>query len=293
MFTKIHDGIWASMKRKDVSQAGRLMFIYLFSNVHRNIIGLYHLPLEYVSADLGEPLVKIKATVKELLDKGLIVYDYDTNYVLVRGYLEHNPLINTNAVKSAVEKVREVPDTLILQDFLTVLEQLSNSYGTVIQTVAERLANKEDRRKKIEDRRNKKEDKDEGSGSSNNSVRTENPNEDVSRVMTFYMDKINTSPSSVSCQELLGYVPILSADVVIKAMSIALDEHKPQWSYIRGILRSWAAQDVKSLSDVQRLQDERDAGKARQEKFKNGGGNNAGTDKDKWGDLEITKLGGE
>ncbi|NLH02510.1 MAG: DnaD domain protein [Clostridiales bacterium] len=135
------------------------------------------------------------------------------------------------------------------------------------------------------------------SSCSNNSARTregKEPDEDVSRVMDYYMDKINATPSSASCEELLNYIPILGADVVIKAMSIALDEHKPQWSYIRGILRSWTAQGVKSLVDVQRLQNELDASKIPRDKPKNGGNmnaGNAGNDKNQWSTLNITKLG--
>ncbi len=60
----------------------------------------------------------------------------------------------------------------------------------------------------------------------------------------------------------MAYIPILGKDVVIKAMSVAQDEGKRQWSYIRAILQSWVSRGVKSLLDVQRIEDERDQAKA-------------------------------
>jgi hypothetical protein len=140
MYAKIHDSIWRSLKHKKISPLGKTIFIYLCSCTHHNIIGFYHLPLAYISSDLGEQLDDINATVKELLANGLINYDYDNEVVLVKGFLEHNTLVNTNAEKSAVIKVCELPDTPLLQEFLTVLEQLANRYETVILTVEQRLA---------------------------------------------------------------------------------------------------------------------------------------------------------
>lgn len=139
MYAKIHDGIWQSLKRKQISSFGKELFIYFFSCPHHNIVGLYRMPLEYVASDLGEPLEKVKATVAELLANGLITYDVTAEVLLVNGFLEHNPLVNTNAEKSAISRLSEVPDTPLFCDLLTILERFPNSYGTVKATVTQRL----------------------------------------------------------------------------------------------------------------------------------------------------------
>lgn len=144
MYSKTHDGIWQSLKIKEVSQLGKLVFIYLFSCPHRNIIGMYRLPLEYIATDIGEPLPKVKATVSELLEKGLIAYDFSTEIVLVKGFLEHNPLANSNTIKCAVTKFNELQKSPIFNDFLTVLLRLPNRYETLIQTVRVLVSNKEE-----------------------------------------------------------------------------------------------------------------------------------------------------
>lgn len=98
-------------------------------------------------------------------------------------------------------------------------------------------------------------------------VQGENP--ELARVMTLYMDKICASPSSGSIQELIAYTGTLGADAVCHAMEIAIDNGKRSWSYVRGILRSYAAAGVKSLDDVQRMEQEHDKSKPPKAKSRN------------------------
>lgn len=100
------------------------------------------------------------------------------------------------------------------------------------------------------------EDKDVGTESKGTGVQGENP--ELGKVMTLYMDKVCASPSSGCTQELIAYTEQLTGEVVCHAIYIALDEGKRSWSYIRGILRSYAAGGVKSLEDVQRMEQEHD-----------------------------------
>jgi len=84
---------------------------------------------------------------------------------------------------------------------------------------------------------------------------TNRKEQELARVMRHYMDRINPSPSPMSLDALKNYTEQLSADVVIYAIDIARDEKKTYWSYIQAILRRYASADVKSLADVQALED--------------------------------------
>ncbi len=73
----------------------------------------------------------------------------------------------------------------------------------------------------------------------------------LAKVMTLYMDRVQSLPSP-SCVDLLkGYTAELSADVVCHAIESALDDNKRQWSYIQGILRRYSAEGLTSLEAVQ------------------------------------------
>ena len=76
-------------------------------------------------------------------------------------------------------------------------------------------------------------------------------NADLSRVMTLYMDRVQSMPSP-SCVDLLeSYTVELGADVVCHAIERALDDNKRSWSYIQGILRRYSAEGLTSLEAVQ------------------------------------------
>jgi DnaD and phage-associated domain len=104
------------------------------------------------------------------------------------------------------------------------------------------------------------EDEDESSGGY---AETTDARAELSRVMTLYMDKIVPMPSPMSIDLLKSYTEDLGADVVCRAIEIAIDENARKWSYIRAILQNWTQEGVRSLDDVERLQAQRIASKNR------------------------------
>ena len=91
-----------------------------------------------------------------------------------------------------------------------------------------------------------------GDGASNAS----NPFPRKSEALAYYCQRINPTPSAECLALLEHFETEMGTDVCKLAMDRALDNQSPRWSYIRGILRSWSADGVKCLSDVQAL-DER------------------------------------
>lgn len=86
---------------------------------------------------------------------------------------------------------------------------------------------------------------------------TEEPPNDLGRVMTFYQNRINTAPSPMCLDLLKSYTESLGADVVIRACEIAIDERKTNWSYIKGILQNCERMGIHSLADFQRADEDR------------------------------------
>ncbi|MGM9563748.1 MAG: DUF6291 domain-containing protein [Faecousia sp.] len=93
----------------------------------------------------------------------------------------------------------------------------------------------------------------------------------LAKVMTAYMDRINPTPSQICVDELTGFARELGADVCIHAMSVALDEKKTQWSYIRAILRGYRDDGVRCIADIQTREEKRGKNRAREPDRKNGG----------------------
>lgn len=93
----------------------------------------------------------------------------------------------------------------------------------------------------------------------------------IAKVMSAYMDRINPTPSQICVDELSGFARELGAEVCIHAMSVALDEKKTQWSYIRAILRGYRDDGVRCLADIQAREEKRGRNRAREPNRKHDG----------------------
>ena len=79
---------------------------------------------------------------------------------------------------------------------------------------------------------------------------------DLAKVFDYFLDRVDPMPSSSCTEDLKAYTENMGADVVIHACEVARDAKGVQagWSYIRGILRRYAENKVKSMEDVLRLE---------------------------------------
>jgi len=123
MYTKIESLIWKDKKFNELSNTSKLIFVYLLTTPHRNIIGLYYLPLDYLKFDLGLDKGFSKGFSK-LLENGFIEYDEDTNMILVKKFLKYNPLENKNQVTSAINRANDLPPTYLMLSLIEHLQQV-------------------------------------------------------------------------------------------------------------------------------------------------------------------------
>lgn len=77
--------------------------------------------------------------------------------------------------------------------------------------------------------------------------------QDLGTVMSFYMDKINASPSPIIVDDIQHFLSDdnFPPDVITHAMGIAIDERTTKWSYIKGILNRYKRDGLLTLQDVQ------------------------------------------
>lgn len=80
----------------------------------------------------------------------------------------------------------------------------------------------------------------------------------VAAVMTAYMDRINPNVSEQLVAEMIGFLQVMGQECCLRAIQIAQDERKTQWSYVRGILRSKQSQGVRCLADWDAIEEQRE-----------------------------------
>ena len=100
----------------------KLLAVYLLTTRHRTLEGLFVLPPQYVSADIGWPLRRVKDMLAKLEEAGFIRFDEKTNLLLIRNALRYQQPDSRNVQKAVIARVRNLPDN---QELLTEFIALS------------------------------------------------------------------------------------------------------------------------------------------------------------------------
>ncbi|MBM6919207.1 hypothetical protein [Intestinimonas butyriciproducens] len=139
MYTKIDQGLWRQMKQKGLSETGRLLYLYLFSCPHRNMLGLYSLPQAYCCADLGMEPQRVEEGFRELEEAGLLAYDQEEEMVLLTDFLRTNPLDNVNVQKKACTIFQDLPQSPLFSLLVDLLRQMEKPYSLLQKAVSARI----------------------------------------------------------------------------------------------------------------------------------------------------------
>ncbi len=123
MYTRVESKFWQDEKMRAVTDDARYLMLYLLTSPHRNIMGFYFLPVPYACFDLGWDEERFSKGLNELLEIQVVRYDQGSHVVLIQNYLKHNPLENPNQVKSAIDRLDEMPQTSLFREFARILGQ--------------------------------------------------------------------------------------------------------------------------------------------------------------------------
>jgi len=85
-YAKIAPQFWIGPTGKKIRKLGsqaQVVAMYLMSSPHATMIGLYHLPIAYISADTGSPFEGACKAVKSLIEVGFCGYDEEAEVVWV------------------------------------------------------------------------------------------------------------------------------------------------------------------------------------------------------------------
>lgn len=123
MYSKIDDAIWRDDKIPLSSDDGKLLFFYMLTTLHRNILGMYVLPVPYIAYDLRWKESRVTAGIDELIKLELIRVHSRESIVLLPNFLRYNPLDNPNQVKAALNSLKTVPRSDLDMELYARLQQ--------------------------------------------------------------------------------------------------------------------------------------------------------------------------
>lgn len=244
MYTRVESRFWQDEKMRTISTDARHLMLYLLTSPHRNIIGFYFLPTPYACFDLGWVEERFSKGLDELSQIEVIQYDPLTHVVLIQNYLKHNPLENPNQVKSAIDRLDEVPQTQLLQAFGDVLEQFPKPFVEPLQErLRERLGQP---------------GTEAGSGTGTEAEAPPTPprppangNKDLKTIYDAFSENIHPV-TPMEAEDLAEWIDDgMSPGAVIWAIKEAVRYNKRYMKYIRGILAALKAEGITTAAGAE------------------------------------------
>jgi uncharacterized phage protein (TIGR02220 family) len=83
MYRTIHAQFWTDPKVRQLSREGKLLFLYLITNPHTHLCGLYYLPQELVRKETGIPNTLCDTLYDTLSEMNLSHHDQNTETIFV------------------------------------------------------------------------------------------------------------------------------------------------------------------------------------------------------------------
>ena len=123
-YAKVAPQFWIGPTGKRIRQLGadaQVIALYLLTSPHANMIGLYHLPVPYISADTGIPIEEASKALHSLTEAGFCGYDAYAEvvwvYEMARDQVGENLKANDKQCAGVANAYAQVPTNMYLAAF--------------------------------------------------------------------------------------------------------------------------------------------------------------------------------
>lgn len=109
-YAKIYTSLWRSRKFTSLeSDDARLLYLYLHTCVHSNMVGCFILPDGYATSDLGWDLTRYRQALDSLSAASLVGLNREENVVRIVDFLRHDPFTNKSHAAGALKVAMSLP----------------------------------------------------------------------------------------------------------------------------------------------------------------------------------------
>jgi hypothetical protein len=113
--------VWSDEKVATWPDSQKLLALYLLTSKHRTLEGFFVLPPQYIAADMGWPLRRVKEMLVKLETDGFLRFDEKTSLLLIRNALRYQQPDSRNVQKAVIARVRNLPvNQELLKEFLAL-----------------------------------------------------------------------------------------------------------------------------------------------------------------------------
>lgn len=258
-YIRIATRFWQDEKGKELSDDGKLLYLYILTSPHSNMAGYYVLPKPYALYDLKWPAERLGKPFDELLRNGLIKYCESSDVVLIPNFFRYNPIQNKNQAKGASRRIAELPGNTLVGDFLASVKRFAESFYELFgELLPERLPNPEtdtETDTESETATETETDAREAALESNSKPDVvDDVDQSISKIVKEFSIAFGYPPNQTQMQMLISFLDDGLTDWhIFEALKRAAEAGASSPKYATTILQSWLAKKAFAKEDVERL----------------------------------------
>lgn len=286
-FRMVHTEFWNDPKVvEEMTSEDKYFYLYLLTNPNTTQIGIYQITKKQMAFEIGYSPESVNALLDRFINHHkLIAYNNETRELAIKNWGKYNFMNGGKPVldcaRAQLKNVKDVSLIRFVGDRIGN-EKIKAIYDSYTLRENQKKEHHDDdtltTRKPIDDEDVKKckillnqrfDDTSTIGGQEKEKEKEEekeNNNNHYASAIDFYQQNFGViSPFISEC--ILHWENDLNSELVVEALKRALKQHK-KWQYAEGILKAWFNRNVRSLADVQALDNEFEN--------RNGGGTNGG-----------------
>ena len=252
-YIRIASKFWQDEKVKELSDDARVLYLYILTSPHSNMIGYYILPKPYVAYDLNWSMERLEKPFAELLRMGLIKYCEQSDIVLVPNFLKYNTIQNSNQAKGAVNRLSMLPANSLVDDFITVAKRFAEPF---VEQLSEGLPERYSNTVSVSVT---------GSVSvtasaSEAQAPAEKPDDDAvepnrnNELIKHFAQAFGAPPNQAQVEMLLSFLDDgIPEELIFEALKRSAEAGANSPRYTAAILQSWVSKSAFTLDDVRAL----------------------------------------
>jgi len=130
----INTGFWQDEKVIDLfSPEDKLFFLYLLTNPHSTLLGIYQINKKVIAFELGYSIETINTLIDRFENKYQIIkYSNETNEIAIKNYLRHSINKGGKPIEDCLKKdINDVKDLSLLEYVYLNIKKYSNLNETI------------------------------------------------------------------------------------------------------------------------------------------------------------------
>ena len=135
-YSRISNRFWTDEKSSTWNDLVKLAALYVMTCSHRHLEGIFKLPPQYACADLNWTMKSWKSALAFLQESHFLKWDSRTSIVLIINALRYQAPENENQRTAAIRRIKDLPNTPLLQDLCSLALDHCHRKGTTEQAKA-------------------------------------------------------------------------------------------------------------------------------------------------------------